>query len=61
MLDRIAQLSILSLKLEGSLTPGKRADYVLLSKDILTIPAPEILTTQVIATVLDGRVAFGQV
>jgi predicted amidohydrolase YtcJ len=45
----------------GSLTSGKRADYVVLSKDILTIPAAEILSTKVLATVLDGRVAYGRV
>ncbi|KAF8518737.1 amidohydrolase 3 [Gautieria morchelliformis] len=45
----------------GSLTPGKRADYVVLSKDILTIPAPDILSTKVLATVLDGRIAYGRV
>lgn len=45
----------------GSLTPGKRADYVVLSKDILTVPAPEILSTKVLATVLDGRVAYGNI
>jgi len=44
----------------GSLTPGKRADYVILSKDIMTIPAPEILSTKVLATVLDGKVAYGK-
>lgn len=45
----------------GSLTPGKRADYVVLSKDILTIPAPEILNTKVLATALDGKVVYGHV
>ncbi|KAF8520380.1 amidohydrolase family-domain-containing protein [Hysterangium stoloniferum] len=45
----------------GSLTPGKRADYVVLSRDIMTIPPPEILQTKVLATVLDGRVAYGAV
>lgn len=43
----------------GSLVPGKRADYVVLSKDIITVSTGEILETKVIATVLDGKVVYG--
>jgi predicted amidohydrolase YtcJ len=39
----------------GSLTPGKLADFVVLSKDILTIAPKEILTTKVLRTVMGGR------
>jgi hypothetical protein len=45
----------------GSLVPGKRADYVVLSQDIMTVPVDRILSTKVQATVIDGRLAFGQV
>ncbi|KAG1742219.1 amidohydrolase family-domain-containing protein [Suillus lakei] len=45
----------------GSLVPGKEADYVVLSQDIMTIPVDQILSTRVHATVIDGRLAFGQV
>ena len=41
--------------LRGSLTPGKLADFVVLSKDILTIPPAEILTTKVLLTVMGGK------
>jgi len=44
----------------GSLTPGKRADYVVISKDIMSIPAPEILNARVLATALDGQLAYGK-
>ena len=43
----------------GSLEPGKRADFVILSSDIMQIPAREILETKVLATVIDGTVAYG--
>ena len=39
----------------GSLSPGKLADFVVLSKDILTIPPSEILTTKVLLTVMGGK------
>jgi predicted amidohydrolase YtcJ len=45
----------------GSLVPGKRADYVVLSQDIMTVPAGRILSTKVEATVIDGRPVFGWV
>lgn len=44
--------------LKGSLTPGKLADIVVLSRDILTCPAADILQTQVLTTIVAGRVAF---
>lgn len=42
----------------GSLAPGKRADFVILSRDILEVPAPEILKTRVLATYLDGKAVY---
>jgi predicted amidohydrolase YtcJ len=45
----------------GSITPGKRADYVVLSKDIMTIPESEVLRTKVLATVIDGRPIYGHI
>ena len=43
----------------GSLVPGKRADYVVLSQDIMSIPANKILDTKVVATVIDGKPIYG--
>ena len=39
----------------GSITPGKRADWVVLSHDLLSIPEDTLLDTEVVATYLDGR------
>jgi predicted amidohydrolase YtcJ len=41
---------------KGTLEPGKLADLVLLDKDIMTIPAPEILSTRVQMTIVGGRI-----
>jgi predicted amidohydrolase YtcJ len=43
----------------GSITSGKRADFVVLSQDIMTIPADQILKTRVRATVIDGELMYG--
>jgi hypothetical protein len=41
--------------IRGTLTPGKLADFVVLSKDILAIPSADILKTRVLLTVMGGR------
>ncbi len=43
----------------GSLVPGKLADFVVLSKDIMTVPQEEILEAKVIATVVGGQLVYG--
>lgn len=45
----------------GSLVPGKRADYVILSQDIMTVPAKQVLQTHVLATVIDGQTVYGTI
>ncbi|EPT02697.1 hypothetical protein FOMPIDRAFT_1035858 [Fomitopsis schrenkii] len=45
----------------GSITPGKRADFVVLSQNIMSVPVAEIMKTTVAATVIDGRPAYGAI
>jgi len=45
---------------KGSLKPGKYADVVVLSKDIMTIPEDEIPTAQVVYTVVGGKVRYNR-
>jgi predicted amidohydrolase YtcJ len=45
-------------KLKGSLEPGRLADITVLSRDILTIPEDQILSTEVVYTIVDGRIAW---
>jgi predicted amidohydrolase YtcJ len=44
--------------IKGSITPGKLADIVVLSKDIMRIPEDEIPTAQVLYTIVGGKVVF---
>jgi predicted amidohydrolase YtcJ len=44
--------------LKGTLTPGKLADIVVLSKDIMTVPESEIRNAAVLYTIVGGRVKF---
>jgi predicted amidohydrolase YtcJ len=42
----------------GSLTPGKYADVVILDRDLLRVPADEIVKAAVDVTILAGRVVY---
>ncbi|MBX3134107.1 MAG: amidohydrolase family protein [Gemmatimonadaceae bacterium] len=42
----------------GSLTPGKRADFVVLDQDIMRIAAEDLLATQVLSTWVGGRSVY---
>ncbi|KPJ94756.1 MAG: amidohydrolase [Gemmatimonas sp. SG8_17] len=43
---------------KGSLTPGKLADIVVLSRDIMTVPEDEIPSAIVLYTIVGGRLAY---
>lgn len=43
----------------GSISPGKLADLVVLDRDIFTIDPTEIAQTQIVMTIFDGQVVFG--
>ncbi|KIK82213.1 hypothetical protein PAXRUDRAFT_832349 [Paxillus rubicundulus Ve08.2h10] len=42
----------------GSIVPGKRADFVVLSQDIMTVTVDQILKTNVQATFIDGKPVY---
>jgi predicted amidohydrolase YtcJ len=43
---------------KGSLAPGKYADMVVLSKDILTIPEDQIPSAEVRYTIVGGKIRY---
>jgi predicted amidohydrolase YtcJ len=43
---------------DGSIEVGKLADFTVLSRDIMTVPAPEILKTEVAYTIVDGKIRY---
>jgi predicted amidohydrolase YtcJ len=45
-------------QIKGSLAPGKLADITILSKDILTVPEDQIPSTEVLYTIVGGKVLY---
>jgi predicted amidohydrolase YtcJ len=43
---------------KGKLIPGYVADFIVLDRDLTRIPAPEILKTRVLATIVDGQTVY---
>ncbi len=46
--------------IKGSITPGKLADLVILSNDILSIPPDDILHTKVLVTMMGGKIVYAR-
>ncbi len=44
----------------GSISAGKFADFVVLSKNIMTVPEKEILDTEVLATYINGKAIYSR-
>jgi predicted amidohydrolase YtcJ len=44
--------------IKGSLSPGKLADITVLSQDLLTVPDEKIMDTEVVMTIVGGRVRY---
>ena len=51
VLNQLAQI--------GSLAPGKRADLVLVDRDVLTVPVTELGDAKVLWTMFGGKVVYG--
>jgi len=45
-------------KIKGSIAPGKLADFTVFTKDLMTLPDNEILSTEVAMTILGGKVLY---
>src|SRR5713226_4083491 len=42
----------------GSIAPGKQADFVVVDRDVLTIPAEELKDTKILWTIVGGKTVY---
>jgi predicted amidohydrolase YtcJ len=45
-------------KQKGSIAPGKLADFTVFTKDLMTVPDQELLSTEIAMTILGGQVLY---
>ena len=45
-------------KVKGSIEKGKLADFTVFSKDLMTVPDDQLLSTEVVMTIVGGKVEF---
>ncbi len=45
-------------KQKGSIAPGKLADFTVFTKDLMTVPDKELLSTEIAMTILGGQVLY---
>ncbi|MDM9631617.1 amidohydrolase [Robiginitalea aurantiaca] len=45
-------------EIKGSITPGKLADFTIYNQDLMTVPEEDILRTEVVMTIFDGRIVY---
>jgi predicted amidohydrolase YtcJ len=44
----------------GSIEVGKKADFIILEKDLMKIPGKDVLSTKVVATFIGGKKVYGR-
>jgi predicted amidohydrolase YtcJ len=44
----------------GTIAPGKRTDFALIDRDVLTVPAEELKQATVIFTMFGGTIVYGR-
>ena len=55
---RYGRLRRLSDHLRGSIEVGKYADFTVFDRDLMTVPADDILNAKVVMTIVGGKIAY---
>ncbi len=55
-----ASYAVFEEDIKGSVEVGKLADFTIFSKDLMTVPEEEIMSSEVLMTIVDGRVVYSR-
>ena len=60
MFTKWASYSVFEEDIKGTIEVGKLADFTVFSKDLMTIPEEEIMTSEVVMTIVGGEIKFSK-
>ena len=60
MFTKWAAYSVFEEDIKGTIEVGKLADLTIFSKDLMVIPEEEIMSSEVLMTIVDGRVVYSK-
>lgn len=60
MFTKWAAYSVFEEDMKGTIEVGKLADLTIFSKDLMVIPEEEIMSSQILMTIVDGRVVYSK-
>ena len=60
MFTKWASYSVFEEDIKGTVEVGKLADLTIFSKDIMTIPEEEIMSSEIVMTIVGGEVVYSQ-
>jgi len=60
MFTKWASYSVFEEDIKGTIEVGKLADFTVFSKDLMTIPEEEIMSSEVVMTIVGGEIKFSK-
>ena len=60
MFTKWASYSVFEEDIKGTIEIGKLADLTIFSKDLMTIPEEEIMSSEVVMTIVGGQIEYSR-
>jgi hypothetical protein len=60
MFTKWASYSVFEEDIKGTIEVGKLADFTILSKDLMTIDEEEIMSSEVVMTIVGGKIVYSR-
>ena len=60
MFTKWAAFSVFEEDIKGTIEIGKLADLTIFSKDLMTIPEEEIMSSEVVMTIVGGQITYSK-